>query len=121
MKKLNNYILEKLKIDKNIKINHNIYDQIKSLVSYFFSYKNHNIQYSIEIKNGNEIKNIYTIEINLKGNGDEKWFNNKILIDLMCRNLSTFLQDNINNSQWLSRSTVEKDNRISITISIENE
>ena len=125
MRYLNDYIIEKLKINKNTKIEMN--NSIKNFVSEFFSREeDDSINYSIEIRdysgmNVDGVKDSYTIDIYLKCDKratiKPNWYKSKKIIDFWCRELSKYLEDNLDGYEWYSRSTVEKDNRISISIS----
>jgi len=126
MKKLNSYIIEKLKINKDTKIG--IPDSIKEIILEYFSESEDDfddIDFSINIEEDsdlkiNRIKDSYIIDIYLKYNKKTtikpNWYNNKKILDFWCKELSQYLEDKLKNYEWYSRSTVEKDNRMSISI-----
>ena len=120
MRYLNDYIIEKLTINKNTNIM--ISDSIKEIILDYFSESDDDIDdmdFSINIEKDSERKDAYRIEILLiwkKKQLKPNWYKNKEIIDFWCRELSMYLEDKLKGYEWYSRSTVAKDNRMSISI-----
>ncbi len=113
MKRINKYITEKLKLNKDTKSD--IQYNIENIVSDYFSKIDKNIKYDISIENGENV-NSYKIEIILNGNTNDKWYHNKQILDPWCKELTMVFDKELKDYTWYTRSTVYQDNRLSIGI-----